>query len=205
MLSFTTNGLSTTFYGLNRTRWSPITERLFRKNNESAATFALLPDAEGETRIQIGLGTYKKVSALRIWGQAAVIGAILLILFSSVVFALVWRVLKWFGKPYNRGPRSVRLLRLSSIIFFAIFFGLFVIGRNDMWALGTRSWISVGIFLSSIAFPLTAAASLYAVFRTRSAIMNRIAYWQSVLVAMAVAAIALYFGYWGLIGLRLWA
>jgi hypothetical protein len=178
---------------------------LFRKDNESAATFALLPDAEGETRIQIGFGTYKKVSALRIWGQAAAIGVILLILFSSVVFALVWRVLKWFDKSCNAAPLPVRVLRLLSIIFLAIFFGLFVIGRNDMWALGTCSWISVGIFLSSIAFPLTAAASLYAVFRARSATMNRIAYWQSVLVAMAVAAIAVYFGYWGFIGLRLWA
>lgn len=205
ILSFTTNGLSTTFYGLHRTRWSPITERLFRKNNESAATFALLPDAEGETRIQIGLGTYKKVSALRIWGQVAAIGIILLILFSSIVFALVWRVLKWLGKPYNPGPRSVRLLRLLSIIFLAIFFGLFVIGRNDMWTLGNRSWISVSIFLSSIAFPLAAAASLYAVYRAQSATMNRIAYWQSVLVAVAVAAIAVYLGCWGFIGLRLWA
>ena len=204
-LSLTTNGFSTTLYGFARVHWLPISERLFRRADESAATFALLPDTEGETRIQVVSGTYKKVSALRIWGQAAAIGAILSILFSSVVFALVRRVLKWFGKPFDAAPRSVRVLRLLSIIFLTIFFGLFVIKRNDVWTLGTFSWVSVGIFLSSIAFPLAAAASLYAVFRARSAAINRIVYWQSVLVAIAVAAIAVYFGYWGLIGLRLWA
>jgi len=31
------------------------------------------------------------------------------------------------------------------------------------------------------------------------------AYWHSVLVATAMAAVAVYMGYWGLIGLRLWA
>ena len=34
--------------------------------------------------------------------------------------------------------------------------------------------------------------------------MNRMAYWHSVLVAAAMAAVAIYMGYWGLIGLRLW-
>jgi CubicO group peptidase (beta-lactamase class C family) len=204
ILSFTTNRLFTSFYGFNRVRWAPMTERLFRKEDESAATFALLPDAEGETQIQIVSGTYKKVSAFRIWGQVAAIGVILLILFSSVLFALVRIVLKLFGKTLSVAPRSVRVLRLLSIVFLMIFGGLFVIERNDIWALGSRSWASVGILLSSIAFPLTAVASLYAVFRARSTAMNRIIYWQSVLIAAAVATIAIYLGYWGLIGLRLW-
>jgi len=59
--------------------------------------------------------------------------------------------------------------------------------------------------LSSIAFALTAAASLWVVYRERHAAMNRAAYWHSVLVAVAVAADAIYLGYWGLIGLRPWA
>jgi hypothetical protein len=59
--------------------------------------------------------------------------------------------------------------------------------------------------LSSIAFASTAAASLFIVYRQRPAPMNRVAYWHSVLVSVAVAAAALYLGYWGLIGLRLWA
>jgi len=32
-----------------------------------------------------------------------------------------------------------------------------------------------------------------------------VSYWHSVLVATAMIANAIYYGYWGLIGLRLWA
>jgi uncharacterized membrane protein YfcA len=59
--------------------------------------------------------------------------------------------------------------------------------------------------LSSIAFAMTAAASLYLVYHHRHTPMNGIVYWQSVLVAVALSSVAAYMGYWGLIGLRLWA
>jgi len=42
--------------------------------------------------------------------------------------------------------------------------------------------------LSTIAFALAAAASLYVVYRERFAAMNRIVYWHSILVAAAMAA-----------------
>jgi hypothetical protein len=70
---------------------------------------------------------------------------------------------------------------------------------------GVPSLFTVSIMLLTIAFPVAAAASLYVVHRERHAAMNRMAYWHSVLVAAAMAAVAIYMGYWGLIGLRLWA
>jgi hypothetical protein len=71
--------------------------------------------------------------------------------------------------------------------------------------LGTRSGVTVGIMFSSILFAVASAASLYFVYRERRTTMNRLAYWHSVLVAVAAAIVAIYMGYWGLIGLRLWA
>jgi hypothetical protein len=51
---------------------------------------------------------------------------------------------------------------------------------------------------------LTAATSLYVVWRERHTPMKRAAYWYSVLVALTMAAAAFYHGWWGLIGLRIW-
>jgi hypothetical protein len=93
---------------------------------------------------------------------------------------------------------------LLSTAFAGLFVGLFALKWDDLWSLGGCSWVTVGIMLSSIAIPLTAAASLYVVYRERFAPMNRLAYWHSVGVAAAVSANAIYMGYWGLIGLRLW-
>jgi hypothetical protein len=35
--------------------------------------------------------------------------------------------------------------------------------------------------------------------------MSRVVYWHSALVTSALVAVAVYYAYWGLIGLRLWA
>ena len=88
----------------------------------------------------------------------------------------------------------------SGLIFWSLFFQ-----SGGLLALGNCCAVSIAIMLSSIAFALTAAASLYLVARHRHTPMNRVAYWHSVLVALAVSTVAVYMGYWGLIGLRLWA
>jgi len=204
-LVFMTNGPSTTIFNLYRERWVPVSERLLRRKNQSAATLALLPDAGGETLIQIDRGTFKKVSALRVWGQVVGFGAIGLLMLSSPLFALVWGARKLLGKLRNAGPLSVRVMPLLSTLSMGAFLGLFYFNREDLWTLGVPSFVSVSIMLSSLAFALTAAASLFIVYRERHAVMNRVAYWHSVVVAAAVAAVAAYMGYWSLIGLRLWA
>lgn len=204
-LHFASKGISTTIFGVQRERWVPMTERLLRRENQSAATLALLPDADGETLIQCDRWTFKQVSAARVWGQCAGFTAMGLLMLSSPLFALVWGARKLMGKLCKAGPLSVRVMPLLSTLSMGAFLGLLYSYRNDLWTLGVCSPVTVGIMLSSLAFALMAAASLYVVYRERRAVMNRAAYWHSALVAVAVAADAIYLGYWGLIGLRLWA
>ena len=76
---------------------------------------------------------------------------------------------------------------------------------DDVNLLGAPTSLTIGIMLASIAFPLAAVMGLYAAFHERNTPMKRATYWHSVLVALALIATAIYYGYWGLIGLRLWA
>jgi hypothetical protein len=100
---------------------------------------------------------------------------------------------------------AVLLMALFGFLATALWTLVFgdLIGEIMTW--GVPSLFTVSIMLLTIAFPVAAAASLYVVYRERHAAMNRMAYWHSVLVAAAMAAVAIYMGYWGLIGLRLWA
>ena len=189
-LNFTTNELHTTMFGIHRERWIGVADRLFRKVDQSAPTLALLPDNNGEVLIQTSQGTFKKVSGFRVWGQLFALIILCLVIASRVLLGLIRGALRLFGKRFNGGPFSVRRLPMISIILLGIFFGLFAISRGDIWTLGTRSWISIGILLTSTAFPIAAAASLYAVYRERSAPMNRLLYWHSVAVAIAVCIVA---------------
>jgi len=204
-LDFTTNGFYTTTFGVHREHWLAVSDQLYRKADQSAATFALLPDDNGQTLIQNPVGTYKKVSGFRVWGQLAALIIILVIIASRGVHPIIRLALKLFGKSYNPGPRSIRRLPVISILLLAAIPGLFLISRGDIWALGKPTWISISILLASIAFPITSAASLYFLYRERATPMNRLVYWHYLLVAAAVAVIAAYMAYWGLIGLCLWA
>lgn len=202
-VGFTSNHAS--ILGLRPAQLVPVTDRLFRHEDQSLATLALLPDRDGETLIQYGWETAKKVSGWRVWGQSLGMLATFFLMLSSPVFALVRLARKLMGKPDNVGPLSVRVMPLLSTLFFGAFWGLIFANQGNLWALGDCCAVSIAIMLSSIAFALTAAASFYLVYRHRRAPMNRIVYWHSVLVTIAVSAVAAYMGYWGLIGLRLWA
>jgi hypothetical protein len=203
-LDFTTNGFSTTTFGVHREHWLAVTDKLYRKAGQSAATFALVPDDDGQILIQASFGTFKKVSGFRVWGQLAAVIILFLVIASRGLHPLVRLALKLFGKSYNMGPRSVRRLPVISILLLATIPGLFLICKTDIWALGKPTWISIGILLASIAFPISSAASLYVLYRERAAAMNRVVYWHSVVVAIALAIIAMYMGFWGFVGLCLW-
>ena len=209
---FTSNGLSSSIYGLHHEQWVSASDRLFRKEDESVPTLALLRDADGEILVQTSWTTFKKISVWRFWSQIIGIVLISVLTASSLLFAMVRAVRKLLGKP-PAGPRSVRVMPLISAVLLVAFDGLLafalfgeIIGVvTDVSALGVPSLLTVSIMLTSIAFPISVAASLYIVYRERRAPMNRIAYWHAVLVTMAMTAVAIYYGYWGLFGLRFWA
>ena len=213
-LTFTSDALSTSTYGFGREKWMPVSPRLYRKENQSAATLALLPDEDGKVLVQCGWITFKKVSALRIWSQAAGIGLVGSLVLSSVLFAPVWVVRMIFGKLRHAGPLSVRVMPLLGAAFLIVFDVALAIGlrgvitRNeidDLTPLGTPSALAITIMLSSIAFALATVASLYVLYRERTAAMNRVVYWHSLAVTGGLLGVAIYYGYWGLIGVRLWA
>jgi hypothetical protein len=190
-----------------------MSERLFRKEDQSVASLALLPDADGETLIQYRWKTLKKVSVLRIWGQVVGEALISSLVLSSLLFAPVWILRRLRGKLHNAGPLSVRVMPLAGSVLLVAFDSLIVVGFwglitgrrvDDLFLLGVPSLLSVSIWLASMVFPAAVAASLYVVHRHRRTAMSRWVYWHSVAVAIVLLAVAVYYGCWGLLGLRLW-
>ena len=182
-----------------------VTFRVEAANGRKIAAYRFADPTKRETLIQSVDGTYQRVSALRVWGQRIGFGLIVVLMLSSPLFALIWGVKKSWGKLPNAGPLSVRILPLLSTLSLGAMMGLIYYNWEDRWTLGVCSTVTVGIMLASLALAATAAASVFVVYREKSAAMNRLAYWHSVLVAVAAAVTASYLGYWGWIGLRLWA
>ena len=213
-LTFSEKELITTTYGLVRERWLPVSERLFRKEGESIASLALLPDAEGVALIQCRWSTLKKVPAVQVWAQSAGAALISLLVLSSLLYAPVW-TFRWLrGSLRNAAPLSLRVMPLVASLLLVTFdfligvgFWGLITGRSvdDLFALGVPSLLSVSIWIVSLAFPAAVIASLYILYHHRHAVINRWVYWHSASIAVALLAVAIYYACWGLIGLRLWA
>jgi hypothetical protein len=214
-LDFAADGLSARTGGLHGERWVPVSERLLRQEDQSIATLALLPEINGVVRIQSGWHTLQKVSAPLVWTQLTGMALICLLVLSSLLFAPIWGWRKLSGKlqPEQAGPLWVRALPLLSAVILVGFDGLFASALLGMVTatyvddvtLGVPCFRTVSLMLLSLALPLSVAASFYVLYRERTTSMNRMAYWHSILVTAAVGAVAIYYAYWGLIGLRLWA
>jgi CubicO group peptidase (beta-lactamase class C family) len=212
-LTFTTDGLSTSTYGfVLKKQWVPLSERLFRQANESVAQVALLPDADGNILMQYGWSIFEKIPAWRAWAQLIGMVLVSVLVLSSLLTIPISLCKKLFCKNYNPGPLSVRFWPLASAALLVVFDlllaygfrGVLVFSYFDDLNLGGPNFLTVSIMLASIAFPLAAAMGLFVAYRSRNSPMKRRVYWYCILVATAVIASAVYHGYWGLIGLRLW-
>lgn len=217
IVTVATNGLFISSYGLYGFRTYhilPVTERLYRSEDNPLAILALLPETDGHIRFQTRLlGTYERIPTIEFWAQN--IGIIFTsgLVISSVLMAPIWAVRRWLGKSRNPGPLSVRFLPPLSAALLVTFDLLFLSGFRgimsgnyiDDASLGTPNLHAVSLWLASLAFPVVAVVGLYFGWRERHTPMKRVVYWYSVLVGLAMISVAAYYGWWGLIGLRLWA
>jgi CubicO group peptidase (beta-lactamase class C family) len=119
--TFTTNGLSTSTYGMIRKQWVPMSDRLLRNEGESLAQIALLPDADGKILVQYDSSTFKKISALRFWSQT--VGSVLVaaLVLSSFLWIPAWAWKKIFRKRPLSGPLAVRVLPTLSAALMVTF------------------------------------------------------------------------------------
>ena len=186
-------------------RWIPVSEKLFRLDKTKKPGLALIQDENGEALLQGNLRTYARVSAVRFWSVLAGLVASMLLLMSTLPFAIVWSLRKALGRLRNPGPWSVRIFPLlGAAAFFGFIFFYRGAERGGVPILATPNVWTIGMMLTSLMIPLAAILSAIAVWRHRRAAMNRGTYWHAVLVTLSLIFMTGFFLSWGMIGLRFW-
>jgi len=126
----------------------------------------------------------------------------LILMCSSVLFALVWGVRKLIGHMQGVRHWSVRVLPLTASLALCAMLGS-VINIAPI-ELGAANGKTVSFFLFSLLFAGLSVAALVQASRSYLWDVNRWMRWHSTAVAVACFGMTLFLGYWGLIGLRLW-
>jgi CubicO group peptidase (beta-lactamase class C family) len=183
-----------------------VTDRLFRRQDDPVPTLALIADKSEGILIQGPSTTLRRVPAWLAWLELSVTGAAVLLMVSSLVFALVWVPQKLFGGMRTVGYLSVRTAPLLATLSIAGAEALaFFSGEDAIDRLGQVSPWSVGIFAFTLSFAVFAILGLALVWGFRKREIRRGVWWHSFLTSAVLTIVAVYLAYWGIIGLKTWA
>jgi hypothetical protein len=183
----------------------PVTDRFFRRANEPVPTLALIADNSEGTLIQASGQTLRRVPAWLPWLEFSVIGAAVLLMASSLLFALVWIPRKLIGRMRAVSGLSVRALPLlATLSMVAMLLLRQFLGEDVIARLGQITPWSIGIFVSTLAFTLFAVSGLVQALRFRNREGSRWVWWHSFMTSAVLTIVAMYLSYWGIIGWRPW-
>ncbi len=157
-------------------------------------------------------GNYKKVSTFWVLFQTGVAIFSLLLMISSILFALIWILRKLFGRM-----KEVKFLRarafplLAVLFFFATYLPLFIsnlmmdMDKEMMMKLGAFTIQSFALFIFSLCFAIFSLLGLIFSLQSFWVKMNKAARIHSLLVSVANVIVVIYLWYNGVIGIQTWS
>lgn len=186
-----------------------VTDRLFRRPEEGTPTLALMADKAESPLIQAyvydHLHTFRRIPAWVVWLEISVIAGFLLLMLSSLAFALVWGPRKIFGRLRKVDCLSVRVLPVLAVLSFMGGLGVLVSAQTDpIGRLGRITPWSLGLFGSTLAFAIFAVLGLALAVRSRNRSIHRGVWWHALVASGFFSVVAVYLGYWGYLGWRTW-
>ena len=185
----------------------PAGKNLFRGEKEPEGTTLFFSDEAGRLAFtcmgDAGVSYAVRTSAAWPYTRVGVLMLCAVLMLSSVIFAVVWIVLKLIGRmKYVRhiSVRAVPLLAVLSLVLIP-----FCFNALHGSAIGTANVFTVGIYLATLLFAFLSLLGLVLALRVPKAEIHTGVRIHSLLVSLACCVIAVFFASWGLIGLRLWA
>ena len=180
-----------------------VSGRLYRGADEPVASLALISSGPDGAVVQTGWNTYRSIPALFAWLEWGAGCVSLLLMATSILFALIWVPRKLLGRKVPK--LSVRIVPLAAVLCLAASVALVMVSDDDiLQRFGNLTLWSGGFCALTVAFALAAVAGLATVLRSRGIGMKRGVYLHSLAVAVANTLVAGYLAYWGMIGYRSW-
>lgn len=180
---------------------------LWRLSEDATPDTVFYEDADGETVLDhlpgAGGAYLVKSGWLSACGPFLLFCFALILMLSSVGFALVWLVRLLARQMKGVGHWSLRVLPLAASVSFMLMLAC-VLNIKPI-ELGVRNAKTVGFFLFSLLFAALSIAAILQAMRSYDWDVNRWMRWHSTAVAAVSFGMTLFLMYWGIIGLRFWS
>jgi CubicO group peptidase (beta-lactamase class C family) len=150
----------------------------------------------------------KKISPVWALSLLTLFYSFSIMLFTSVIFGLIWVFVYLIGKKKNKIALKICLWPLfTSSFIFTVFFIVKVNSRTryDWFQLfGTANIYSVLLLVCGICYALASVWSVYYIFKNRHEKMSKFFYFHSILASVLNLIFTIYFLSNGLIGIPTW-
>lgn len=180
-----------------------VTKTLFRGEDQPVATAVFVESASGEIGFSLEDGFFEKTDWLGAHAWRLLVGVSLVLLLSTILFAIVWLTRLALGRLRGVDYFSVRLLPLAAA-FSLSGAGLSLVGI-DLAQLASLNVRTVGYTVFTILFALLSLGGLVQAVRAFNWPIHAGVRIHSLLVSLGATVLTVYLGYWGMIGLWFWA
>ena len=190
----------------------PVESGLFRRPGNSEATVIFTLDDDGNQIMAdpVYFDEYVKGSSLVPKSYSLLAIACIGIVFSNVVYTLVWLIIKIIGRLKGRPIKTAELLvRLNPatavLLLFGAIFLTFSSDPTQAMATGLYDWKTIFLFIATIAFAVLTILNMVLLCILWRRDMKRISRIYLTAVAMALCIITGFMAYWDLIGFKTWS
>jgi CubicO group peptidase (beta-lactamase class C family) len=185
----------------------PVGVKFFRGEKEPEATSIFVTDNAGNMVLSSqgmdGFSYGEHTSIAWTYGRIALLVLCVVLMATSLLFALIWVLRKLFGGMKGVQHLAVRAIPLlATLSFGAMVFCFTKLGGADT---GKLTFWTLAVFALSILFPLLSLYGLFLAVRVPKVEIHNGARIHSLLVALACCVVAIFIASWHIIGLRLWA
>lgn len=185
----------------------PVSSDKFRKRNQPDASRVFTTTADG-TRLLVTMGSYyeKTGSWKPLVYRSAFVLAITLML-SSVCYALFWIPVHVYKRLRKRGnvARYIKMRIFPLCAVLSLIISIMALASQTVMEMGQptlNNKVYFGLSITFAIFSLLSLISAVASFRKPVRVLARI---YGLAVSLACFGMTIYLGYWGIIGLRMWA
>jgi CubicO group peptidase (beta-lactamase class C family) len=185
----------------------PVSKNLFRRPSHPEATriFAETPDGG---MIYSSQGSYyERTSVWKTYMYRVLVFGAVIIMMSSIAYALFWVPVHIYKKLRRQGNRSkyvsMRLAPLLAVL--SLVAGVLKMGDQTILEFGQMTALNVVFFASTLLFAVLSTLSLFTTYRSFFKPVKMTARVYAILLSLGCFGMTLYLGYWGVIGLKLWS
>jgi hypothetical protein len=187
----------------------PVALHLFRRPGQPEATSVFAQTPDGATVFATATSYYERTASWKPHLYRTLVFGAVVTMMSTVAYALFWIPVHIHKRRKDQTDRSpylaMRVIPLLAVIALFLGITIMIVAKQTMLQLGQRTPANVAFSVSTWLFAGLSVLSLYTSFRSFSRPVTKSARAYAVIVSSACFGMTLYLGYWGLIGLRLWA